>query len=193
MSEFKQQIPNMLTLVRIPMALLCAYFAVTLKPVPLTISLAIFILASATDYLDGYLARKWGIVSNFGKITDPIADKMLILSVFIIFTYHGVIPIFWTLLIFIREITLTAIRLVLMTKKVVLASRFSGKMKTVSQIGVICTIYVLMIFKPEILDFVSQEVMRNVILAMVIWTVGITLYSGYEFISANKRAISKLV
>lgn len=193
MSEVKRQIPNILTILRFPLAILCAYYAITLKQTPLCISLGLFLLASITDFFDGYLARKWNIVSNFGKISDPIADKLLILSVFFVFTYHGIISMHWTLLIFLREVVLTVIRLVLMTKKIVLASRFSGKIKTVSQIGVLIAIYVFLIFKIELVQYFGTELLNSAILALVIWTVGITLYSGYEFISANRKAIEKLV
>lgn len=193
MSDVKRQIPNLLTLLRFPLALLCAYYAVTLKQTPLCISLGLFLLASITDFFDGYLARKWNMVSNFGKISDPIADKLLILSVFFVFTYHEIIPIYWTALIFLREVGLTVIRLILMTKKIVLASRFSGKIKTVSQIGVLIAIYVFLIFKIELVAYFGKEILNTTILALVVWTVGITLYSGYEFLSANRKELEKLV
>ncbi len=191
--EIKRQIPNFLTLLRIPMAMMCVYFALAHKPWSLAISLTIFLLASATDFLDGFLARKWKIVSTFGKIADPIADKALILGVFMAFTYNGVVPIFITALIVIREILLTVIRLLLLPKKVVLAARGSGKLKTVIQIGVLVSVYLILIFKSNLKPFVDLDIQHNCIIALAILAMCITVYSGVEFIFYNQRAIKKLV
>ena len=82
MTETKRQIPNILTVLRIVLAVACTYFAIPGPNQSLKISLAIFLVAGFSDFLDGYLARKWNTESNFGRITDPIADKLLILGVF---------------------------------------------------------------------------------------------------------------
>ena len=192
MSEIKKQIPNMLSLIRIPLAILCGYFAFTLKPVPLSISLTLFLLASFTDYLDGYLARRWKIVSTFGKIIDPIADKILIIGVFLVFTYNGLIPIILTALIVFREVILTIIRLLLLPKKVVLAARFSGKVKTFTQFVVLVLIYLMLIFFHPLSEGVYSQLVRNAILVLALWTMLITVYSGYEFIMANRKVIEKI-
>lgn len=194
MTEIKRQLPNFLTLIRIPLAFLCGYFALTLKPFPLTISLIFFMAASFTDFLDGYLARKWNTVSRFGKITDPIADKILILLVFAIFTYHSVIPLIFTLLIAFREIFLTVIRLVLLiNKRITLAARYSGKVKTFTQSIVLFIIYNLLIFNEPIRSVVGENVISITIFILAIWTVFITLYSGYEMVMANRRILSKMI
>ncbi len=173
------------------MAFLCGYFAITLKPVPLTISLVLFLLASLTDYLDGYLARRWKIVSTFGKIIDPIADKVLIIGVFLVFTYNGLIPFILTALIVFREIFLTVIRLLLLPKKVVLAARFSGKVKTFTQFVVLVLIYlILIVWHP--LQGAYEDIIRSIIIILAGWTMLITLYSGYEFLMANRKAIEKI-
>lgn len=182
----------MLSLIRIPLAILCGYFAFTLKPVPLSISLILFLVASFTDYLDGYLARRWKIVSTFGKIIDPIADKVLIIGVFLVFTYNGLIPIILTALIVFREIILTVIRLLLLPKKVVLAARFSGKVKTFTQFVVLVLIYLMLIFFYPLSEGVYGELVKNAILVLALWTMLITVYSGYEFIMANRKVIEKI-
>ncbi len=192
MSTFKRQLPNILTVARIPLAFLCIYFAITLKPVSLTISLVLFILASFTDYLDGYLARKWNIVSNFGKIVDPIADKILILGVFIVFTYNGIVPIVMTVAIALREVILTVVRLMLLPKKVVLAARISGKFKTFTQCSVLTIIYLIFIFKGPLNELVHTDIIRNTILLLIFWTMCITVYSGISFFRINRKALSKL-
>ncbi|MEM9823945.1 MAG: CDP-diacylglycerol--glycerol-3-phosphate 3-phosphatidyltransferase [Bacteroidota bacterium] len=192
MSEVKKQIPNMLTLIRIPMAILCAYFAISLNSWSLSFSLSLFILASATDFLDGYLARKWNIVSAFGKIFDPIADKILILGVLFVFTYNGIIPLLLTIIITFREIALTVIRLLLLSKKVVLASRFSGKVKTFSQSIALVIIYLLLIFINPLTQVIGLQIISYTILLLLLWIMSITLYSGIEILVYNIKAIRQL-
>ena len=92
MTETKKRLPNILTVLRILLAIGCTYFAVKGDQYSLTISLIIFLVASFTDFLDGYLARLWKTESNFGRITDPIADKLLILGVLFSFAMQDVVP-----------------------------------------------------------------------------------------------------
>jgi len=194
MTEIKRQLPNFLTLIRIPLALLCGYFALTLKPFPLTISLIFFMAASFTDFLDGYLARRWNTVSKFGKITDPIADKILIILVFAIFTYHSIIPVLFTALIAFREISLTIIRLILLfNKKITLAARYSGKVKTFTQSIVLFIIYNLLIFNEPLRSIIGESAINLMIILLAVWTVFITLYSGYEMVMTNRRLIEKMI
>ena len=192
MTQVKKQIPNILTLIRIPLAILSAYYAFWLSASSLWISLSLFLIASATDFLDGYLARRWNLVSRFGKFTDPIADKMLILSILFVFTYHGIIPIFLTIIIALREIGLTAIRLMLLYKRVVLASRFSGKVKTFSQVIVLVIIYLALIFNHPLTQAIGVEWINTTIFLLILWIVSITVYSGLEFFISNKKAIMSL-
>lgn len=184
----KKHIPNLLTLLRFPMALFCACFAINLDPKSLIISLVLFALASITDFFDGYLARKWQIVSNFGKIADPIADKALTLGVMLAFAIAGIFPLWALLIIAFREISITIVRLLLLPKKVVLAAIYSGKLKTVSQIAVLIIIYILMIFKSQI----PVRFIYITVFVLVIWTVLITLYSGLEFYIKNSVNLKKL-
>ncbi len=187
----KQYIPNILSLSRLPLAFLCIYFTCVMKPWHLTISLALFMLGSFTDYLDGYLARKWKIVSWFGKIIDPIADKILILAVLFIFSYEGIIPWVLTLIIASREILMTIIRLILLSKKIVLASIQSGKIKTFTQVIVLTTIYVLLIINSIINPEILQAWIKHTILFLVLAVVGISLYSCIDFLSIHKKTIQK--
>lgn len=184
----KKHIPNILTVLRFPMAAICAYYAISLEPKSLIISLALFAIASITDFLDGYLARKWSLISNFGKIADPIADKALTLGVMLAFAIAGIFP-FWALIIIaFREISITIVRLLLLPKKVVLAAIYSGKLKTVSQIAVLIIIYLLMIFKTQLPNAATVLVLS----LLVTWTVIITVYSGIEFYVKNLNNIKKL-
>lgn len=102
----------------------------------------IFILASFTDYLDGYLARKNKQVTDFGKFSDAIADKVLVNSVLIIFTSQGFIPAIIPVIIIIRDIIVDAIRMNVAGKGVVQAAKMSGKIKTASlMIGIVLTFF----------------------------------------------------
>lgn len=102
----------------------------------------IFILASFTDYLDGYLARKNKQVTDFGKFSDAIADKVLVNSVLIIFASQGFIPAIIPVVIIIRDIIVDAIRMNVAGKGVVQAAKMSGKIKTASlMIGIILTFF----------------------------------------------------
>lgn len=186
----KKYIPNFLTMLRFPMALFCAIYAIALEPRALTISLVLFALASITDFLDGYLARKWDIISNFGKIADPIADKALTLGVMLAFCVAGIFPLWALILIFLREVSITIVRLMLLPKKVVLAAIYSGKLKTCSQIAVLIIIYLLMIFKSSINN---EQLINNAIFIMVLLTVLITVYSGLEFYIKNRSNLKKLI
>ena len=102
----------------------------------------IFIIASLTDYLDGYLARKNKEVTDFGKFTDAIADKVLINSVLVIFASQGFIPAIIPVIIIVRDVIVDAIRMNASSKGMVQAARMSGKIKTVSlMIGIILTFF----------------------------------------------------
>lgn len=185
----KKQIPNILTMLRFPMAFFCAYYAISLETKALIISLVLFAVASITDFLDGYLARKWELVSNFGKIADPIADKALTLGVMLAFSIAGIFPYWALIVIALREISITIVRLMLLPKKVVLAAVYSGKLKTVSQIAVLIIIYLLMLFKGQL----PTALLRISLSVIVTWTVIITVYSGYEFYSKNMNNLKKLI
>jgi CDP-diacylglycerol--glycerol-3-phosphate 3-phosphatidyltransferase len=188
----KWEIPNILSVIRIPMALACTYYAFLNTRESLIISFVIFFIAAFTDYIDGYLARKWNIVSDFGKIVDPIADKILILGLFLAFSLNAIFPLYVTIIIAVREIGLTIIRLLLLPKKVVLYSRYSGKIKTFSQVMFLVILYCLLIFTKQFEGVVSFEYIQLIIYGLLIWIIFITLYSGYEFFVANRTSVKKL-
>ena len=97
------------------------------------IALAIFIAASLTDTLDGYLARRDNLVTNFGKFMDPLADKLLVCSALICFTGMGELPAWITIVIIAREFIISGFRLVAADNGIVIAASYWGKFKTVSQ------------------------------------------------------------
>lgn len=136
--------PNKLTVFR--MIMVPVFVAVMLGDFPGSagkwVSLAIFVIASATDWLDGYLARKNNLVTDFGKFMDPLADKLLVCSALICLMDLGKIPV-WALIIIIgREFIISGFRLVAADNGIVIAASYWGKFKTVSQMAM--TIVMLM-------------------------------------------------
>ncbi|QOR72652.1 CDP-diacylglycerol--glycerol-3-phosphate 3-phosphatidyltransferase [Ruania alkalisoli] len=104
-------------------------------------ALAVFIVAAITDKLDGSIARARGIVTNFGKIADPFADKLLTGSAFVVLSFLGDIPWWVTVVILVREIGITVLRFVMVRRSVMAASN-GGKLKTVLQVVAICLLII---------------------------------------------------
>ncbi len=127
-------ISNKLTVMRIALIPFCIYFlAMNSEMISVLISLVIFIVASITDFFDGYLARKYNMITDFGKLMDPLADKLLVLSVLIAFIDFGVVPSFVVMLIVAREFAVTSLRLIATANGKILAADKWGKIKTVCQ------------------------------------------------------------
>ena len=136
-------LPNKLSIIRV----LCIPIIVVLLYIPADgCRLAagiLFILASMTDYLDGHIARKYNLVTDFGKFIDPVADKLLVLTTLIMMQYIGLMEPWIIIVILCRELAVDGLRMVAVTQgKVIAASKF-GKLKTVSQM-VLITVSVLL-------------------------------------------------
>ena len=108
------------------------------------IALGIFIIASLTDMLDGKIARKYNLVTNFGKFMDPLADKLLVCSALIAMSSLGVIPAWITIVIIAREFIISGFRLIAAEKGVVIAASMWGKWKTTFQMVMLCVQMVVM-------------------------------------------------
>lgn len=164
----KENIPNALTLLRVLMIpifilLLTLGNSLTLH----VIAAVIFALASITDYLDGYLARKWQVVTNFGKFADPMADKLLVMSAFIMLIELGMAPAWVVAVIICRELAVTGLRLLLVeTGGTVLAAAMPGKIKTFSQMFAI--IFLLL----------HWTLLGQIVLYIALF---FTIYSGYDY------------
>jgi CDP-diacylglycerol--glycerol-3-phosphate 3-phosphatidyltransferase len=136
-------LPNKLTVSRIvaTVALLVVIFSE--MPWHETIALALFVAASVTDFLDGRIARGRNLITNFGILMDPLADKILICSVFIAFVGRGWISAWIVVIVVARELAITGLRLLAASKNLVLAAERYGKHKTISQITAIISVFVL--------------------------------------------------
>lgn len=175
-------IPNACTILRFLLVPVFVYFLFTCRAEnSALISLIIFMVASFTDYIDGYLARKWEVISDFGKIMDPLADKLLVLSALIGLTWLEPfrLPIVILIVIFIREVGITILREVFHKKGIVVAADKLGKLKTVMQMAGIIFALAIMAFVPD--------VSAKVVLGTRIWfwlVVFITLISGLNYLKA---------
>ncbi len=130
----KMNLPNKLTMFRIiliPFFLICLYME---NPTARIAALVLFCIASLTDCLDGYIARKYNLVTNFGKFLDPLADKLLICSILIEMVGLRWVPAWVVIIIIIRELAVTGLRAIAADKGIVMAADRFGKSKTVMQI-----------------------------------------------------------
>ena len=128
---------NRITMLRILFTFVFMFFLFCEGLTAKVLSLSIFILAAFSDFYDGWLAHKNNMVTDFGKLMDPIADKILVLSAFAAFVQMQLIDAWMFVIIIAREIMITSLRLFALNKGKVLAAAKAGKQKTVSQMAVI--------------------------------------------------------
>lgn len=138
----------------------------------------VFAVASATDKLDGTLARRLNLVTDFGKLADPIADKALVLSAFVLLSLHW--PVFWavTVPVLVRELGITLMRLVLARRGRVMPASRGGKLKTVTQMALI----LLLLIPWEALVPAAWPVVRIVAIVLSVLVVVITVFTGIDYV-----------
>jgi len=166
-------LPNKITVLRmllVPVYLLLAYTG------HMYIAFAVFAVASISDFVDGYLARKYHVVSVFGKFMDPLADKILVLSAMCFLVEKGLMPGWAVAVVLFREFAVSGLRLIAAEKSIVLAAGWSGKVKTASTMVALC---VLMLFPTRILCIIATVLI-----------VATTLYSGIEYFVINWKLVS---
>ncbi|MBR2639995.1 MAG: CDP-diacylglycerol--glycerol-3-phosphate 3-phosphatidyltransferase [Oscillospiraceae bacterium] len=134
-------LPNILTILRI---IMIPFFVAAFLTAKISdwVTLSIFVIAAITDALDGYIARKQNIVTDFGKLMDPLADKLMVMAAFICFTAAGIIHPLITVFVMAREFFVTGLRSIATSKGKVIAADIWGKAKTVSQYTAIIVILV---------------------------------------------------
>ena len=167
---------NKLTLTRIVM--IPVFLVVLYLDFPFNkyLALAIFILASVTDFIDGYVARHYDQVTDFGQFMDPLADKLLVMAAMLYFVEIGLMPAWALLVVITREFAVTALRLVAVQGGLVIAAGWSGKVKTASTMVCIC---LMLLPIPQILN--------TVCVAVIVVT---TVWSGVEYFIKNKNVIN---
>ena len=166
---------NKLTMLRI---ILIPVFVVVLYvdfPFNNLVALAIFILASITDLLDGQIARKYNMITDFGKFMDPIADKLLVTAAMLVFVDWGWMPAWVVIVVIAREFIVSALRLVAANNGRVIAAGWSGKVKTASTMVCICVM---------LCNF--GALINGICSAVILVT---TAYSGVEYLIKNRDVL----
>jgi len=169
-------LPNKLTIIRM---VLIVPFVVLLLAGFDWIALAIFIVASLTDMLDGKIARKYNLVTNFGKFMDPIADKLLVCAAMIVLVEMNRIPSWIVVIIIGREFVINGFRLIASDNGVVIAASYWGKFKTVFQMIMIC----LMIANISMFKIITDIVMW---IALIL-----TVVSLIDYLNKNKNVMKE--
>lgn len=177
---------NKITLVRIAMIPFFVWFAMQGDPVSDAIALILFCVASVTDFLDGYVARKYNQVTDFGKFVDPLADKLLVTAALVLFAERMLFPAWMVFIILAREFIITSLRNVAAAKGQVMAAAWSGKVKTCVQIAAIICIFLF-----SIVTGVGTP-LPSVLLSACAWIATlVTLYSGYDYLHRNWALVAE--
>lgn len=142
-------------------------------------AMLLFTIAALTDTCDGYLARRYGLVTELGNFLDPLADKVLIFSIFSCFYLLGFVPLWFVCLLVIRDISVTWLRSVLMQRKKPLKTSVIGKWKTTLQIVLVYLIFLLIMFQQVAINigFLAPAMINSLMYGVTL----ITLYSGLEY------------
>ena len=164
---------TMFRVVLIPVFLIVLYWGF---PYSTYVGLGIFILASLTDFLDGYLARSRNLVTDFGKFMDPLADKVLVVTAMLWFTQTGRMPAWAVAIVIFREFAVSGMRLIAVEKGRVIAAGWAGKVKTASTMVCLCLMFLPI---PDVLVWVC--------VAVIVIT---TVYSGAEYFIKNRDVFS---
>ena len=177
---------NKLTISRIVLAAVFIWFLFIRGVSTKFIALAVFLSACITDYYDGFIARKTGDITDFGRLMDPIADKILILGGFLAFVEMKIIPAWMVMVIIAREFVITGIRILALSKKKVLSAAIAGKHKTISQIVAIISILIFLIIRDSGFTFRYIGHYKVGVLLLMFITVAMTLTSGISYMIKNK-------
>ena len=190
-------LPNKLTMMRVIMVPFFMVFAAmshmgTLRfnATYALIAGILFAVASFTDFLDGYLARKNHLVTDFGKFMDPLADKILVTSALICFVDLWVTPAAVIIVIIAREFIVTSLRLIAAPKGIVIAADIFGKMKTVSQMIWVATTILQMYLEEELWIGVTALAALNTLLMWA--TLALTVISGINYLWKNRAMLSDM-
>ena len=184
---------NKLTISRIVLTFVFMFFLFSKGIVFKTLALVVFIIATWTDYLDGFLAKRRNEISDFGKFMDPVADKILVIAAFLAFVEMKLVPAWIIVIIIFREFTITGLRLIALVKGKVIEAEMAGKHKTVSQmvsIYMILFFIVLKEYSANIFGFWNENLeffLKNIIFYMMILTAALTLISGISYLVKNKK------
>ena len=168
-----------ITLIRvafIPVYMVLMYLSGGFPNVWMWSALAVFILASLTDFVDGQIARRFNQVSDFGKFLDPLADKLLTIACMTMFCQWGQVPAWALMIVLTREFAVTGLRLVAVGKGTVIAAGWSGKVKTACSMIGLCFL----------MAFPTVSLLCAIVVGVIVVT---TVYSGVEYFVQNWKCL----
>ena len=200
--EFIKKLPNRITLFRI---VLVMFFIPALLADTMMwsyVALLVFSIASISDFFDGYIARKYNVISNFGKVMDPLADKILVTAALMCFVQLKIVPVWMVIIIISREFLISGMRILAAQEgKIIVASNW-GKAKTITQIIAIIAILVLItvfhtlnhfdihVEKAEIFGIQAKVMLMKILPYILMFIATSTaLISGMEYLFKNKKII----
>lgn len=182
-------LPNALTVLRLLMVPVFVWLMVLEGDTARWWALVVFMVAAATDQLDGHLARSWNLVTDFGRIVDPIADKALTLGAFVMLSVDGLVPWWFTVLVAVRELGITLLRAVLLRRGIVVAANSGGKLKTVLQMLFIVLMLVpwesFLAEGPAGIVRIAAWVVGAGALALTLWSGGVYVVEGAKLIRST--------
>ena len=188
-------LPNRLTLLRLVLVLPFVWALSVDWPWSKTIALVLFLIASLTDYADGYIARRFGLVTVFGQLMDPLVDKIMTVSAFICLVATGDLPAWAVIIIVSREFLITGLRLVGISRGRTLPAERLGKHKTVWQIVTVVYYLVLKSVKESAWPPVSpgtERLLSGIGSLVLCVAVVLTLFSGLAYLAKNRDLVSDL-
>lgn len=188
---------NRLTMARVLLTFVFLFFFSLQGLLPKSIALVVFTAAALSDLFDGLIAKKRNMITDFGRLMDPIADKILVLAAFAAFLEIQVIEAWMFVIIVSREIIITSLRLFALNKGKILSAVRAGKHKTASQMGVIFYILIFVVVKEGVKRYsvwnpVWESYFKKSISVLMVITVGLTLYSGLSYLWENRKVVTKL-
>ena len=188
-------LPHKLTLLRL---ILTGVFVILLSvefPWSRTLALIVFAVAALTDFFDGHIARKHNLITNFGKLMDPLADKVLMCAAFVLLTEMHLIPAWVVVVILTREFLVTGLRLIALAENVVLAAEKLGKHKTTWQIITVVYFLVHLASSEPAFRWIAplfewQPTSPDIAGQILIWvTMILTLWSGWSYTMKNRQLL----
>lgn len=191
-------IPNQLTITRIILTPIFAIFFLVDDLTLNQLSLLIFLIAALTDWYDGWLARKYNYISELGRFLDPLADKILTSTAFFCFVFIGLLNFWMVLIIVVRDLVITLLRVYGQYKKRIFATSYLAKVKTAVQM--IFLYYLLFVYagiEKGLLPFIPKDLNiyflnKNLIYYSMFFITVITVYTGFEYFYQNRYTIKEL-
>lgn len=191
-------LPNQLTVLRIILTPVFLVLFLSDDPVLVQISLGVFLIAAITDWYDGWLARKFNYITEWGKFLDPLADKILTSTAFVAFVVLGILELWMVLLIIIRDLIVTGLRLIADHRKISFSTSRSAKWKTFLQMFFLY--YILLLYTAGTVEWINVwnreliELLLNPALiyySMLFITI-FTVFTGITYILSNRFLIKQL-